>query len=189
GCGRRGRIGYLARVRCGDAYAIDVDLQLFGHDLCDLDEQALSHLGPAVVQHQRAVGKDVEQATGLVQVCCGERDAELDGSERDAALQYRAAGVERADRLAPRVVVGALFELRYDVVDHVIDDRLMVMGDVALVDAVEIELAHIQRILAEMARDLVDDGLDAHHALRPAEAAEGGIRYRVGLAAEGEDAD
>src|SRR5205823_565779 len=112
GCGRRGRIGYLARVRCGDAYAIDVDLQLFGHDLCDLDEQALSHLGPAVVQHQRAVGKDVEQATGLVQVCCGERDAELDGSERNAALQYRAAGVERADRLAPRVVVGALFELR-----------------------------------------------------------------------------
>ena len=188
--GRRRRcIGHLAGIRRGDTDAIDVDLQLFGHDLRDLREQPLSHLGSAVVQHQRAVRIDMEQAAGLVQVRGGERDAEFDRRERDAALEDQAAGVERADRLAPRVIVGALFELPHDVVDHVVDDRLVVVRDVALVDAVEIELAHVEGILAEVARDLVDDALDAHHALRPAEAAERGIRHRVGLAAEGKDAD
>ena len=33
-----------------------------------------------------------------------------------------------------------------------------------------------------MARDRVDDGLDREHALRPAIAAERGVRHRVGLA-------
>src|SRR5207247_3181907 len=117
------------------------------------------------------------------------RDAELDRRERDTALEHRTAGIERADRLAPRVIVGALLELRHDVVDYVVDDRLVVVRDVAIRDAVEIQLAHIQRVLAEMARDLVDDALDAHHALRPAEAAERGIGYGVGFAAEAQDAD
>ena len=58
--------GTFARVGRGDADAIDVDLQLLGHDLRHLDEQALAHLGAAVVQHQRAVGIDVQQASRLV---------------------------------------------------------------------------------------------------------------------------
>ena len=189
--GRRGRrgIGHLARVGRRDAYAIDIDLQLFGHDLRDLDEQALSHLGPAVIQHQRAVRIDMQQAAGLVQVRGGERDAELDRGERDAALEHRTVGVEGADRLAPRVIVGALLELPHDVVDDVVDDRLVVVRDVAICDAVEIVLAHVQRVLAEMARDLVDHALDPHHALRPAEAPESRIGHGVGLAAEGQNAD
>ncbi len=51
-------------------------------DLGDLDVQPLPHLGPAVVQHDGAVGIEVQQRAGLVQVGGGERDAELDRRQR-----------------------------------------------------------------------------------------------------------
>jgi len=38
-----------------------------------------------------------------------------------------------------------------------------------------------ERIAAELPGDGVDDALDRQHSLRPAEAAEGGVRYGVGL--------
>jgi hypothetical protein len=43
-----------------------MDLQLVGHHLRHLDEQALPHLGAAVVQVHAAVGVQVHQRAGLV---------------------------------------------------------------------------------------------------------------------------
>jgi hypothetical protein len=65
-------------------------------DLRHLGVQALAHLRAAVVHEHRAVGVDVHQRAGLVEVRDVERDAELHRRERDALLQHRAARVEFA---------------------------------------------------------------------------------------------
>ena len=48
---------------------------------------------------------------------------------------------------------------------------------------VQVALAHIQRVHAEMAGDIVHCPLNDHHALGATEASEGGIGHRMGFAA------
>ena len=55
--------------------------------------------------------------------------------------------------------------------------------------AVEIGLAHGERIEPEVRGDGVHRPLDRHHPLRPAEAAEGGVGDGVGLEAVRDDLD
>ena len=180
GRGRRG-VGHLGGVGRGDAHPVERHAELFRHDLRDLGEQPLPHLGAAVIEMDRAVGIDVHQRAGLVEMDERERDAEHHRRQRDAALEDRALGVEFADRGAPRAIVARGLEL----VDHrrqrrAILDRLAVGRDVAA-GAEEIGLAHVERIEAALARDRVHHALDRQHALRAAEAAEGGVGDGVGL--------
>ena len=63
------------------------------------------------------------------------------------------------------------------------------MSDVAFPDAVQVEAPDVERILPERAGDVVHHGLDRHHALRAAEAAERRVRHGVSLAAMGNDLD
>ena len=69
---------------------------------------------------------------------------------------------------------------------HVVVDRHAVRRDVAAL-AVKVALAHIERIDLERPGDLVDHALRHHHSLRAAEAAERGVRHRVGLHPPGGD--
>ena len=93
------------------------------------------------------------------------------------------ARFQRAIAVAALAVVATSLELVDDLRRDVVLDRHAVGRDVARRRAVEVRAAHVERIAAERARDLVDDVLDREHALRPAEAAERGVRHRVGLAA------
>ena len=97
--------------------------------------------------------------------------------------------VERGDRLAARAVVAACLELGDQFVDDVVLDDLAVGRGIAIVIVVKIELAHLQRILAERARDIIDDVFDRERALRAAETAKRGIRLGIGLDAVGVDGD
>jgi hypothetical protein len=72
---------------------VDADLEGLGDDLGDLGEQPLPHLGAAMVQQDRAVGIEVDQGAGLVQVRGRERDAELHRRQGQALLQDRAAAL------------------------------------------------------------------------------------------------
>jgi hypothetical protein len=85
GCGGR-RIRHLAGGCRSDLHLVDVDLEFLGNDLCDLDVQPLPHLGAAMVQVHRAVGVDMHQRAGLIEMCRSERDAEFDRRQRQAAL-------------------------------------------------------------------------------------------------------
>jgi hypothetical protein len=85
GGGGRG-VGHLVGARRADLHRVERDLERLGDHLGDLDVEALAHLGAAVVQVDRAVGVDVHQGAGLVQVAGGEGDAELHRRQRDAAL-------------------------------------------------------------------------------------------------------
>ena len=91
------------------------------------------------------------------------------------------SALKARDRLAPRAIVGRCLQL----VDHLGDDavrHLHVVGrDAAALGRIEIRPPHVERIAAEREGDLVDHALDAGHALRPAEAAEGGVRHGVRL--------
>jgi hypothetical protein len=68
--------------------------QLVRHHLRHLGVQALAHFGAAVVHQHRAVGVDMHQRAGLVEVLDVEADAELHRRERQAALEHGAVGVE-----------------------------------------------------------------------------------------------
>jgi hypothetical protein len=72
----------------------DADLEGLGDDLGHLDEQALPHLGAAMVQQDRAVGIEVDQGAGLVQVRGRERDAELHRRQGQALLQHGLAALK-----------------------------------------------------------------------------------------------
>ena len=98
-CGRRRRVRHLARVGRRYAHRVERHAELLRDDLLHLGEQALAHLGAAVVQQHRAVAVDVDQRAGLVVMRRGERDAELDRRQRDAALDDRAGAIPRGDRL------------------------------------------------------------------------------------------
>ena len=54
------------------AHGAERDVEVVGDDLRHLDVQPLPHLGAAVVQLDRAVGVDVDQRAGLVEVGGGE---------------------------------------------------------------------------------------------------------------------
>ena len=83
--------------------------------------------------------------------------------------------------LAPRAVIRRTLELLDQPRRHVvIFHGLAIRRDVAP-GAVEIGLAHVERIEAAIPGDGVDYALDRQHALRPAEAAERGIRHGIGL--------
>jgi hypothetical protein len=62
-------------------------------------------------------------------------------------------------------------------------DLLMIGGQLAGILAIQIALAHVQRVTANDTRNLVDDGLHGHHALGAAEAAKGRIGHGVGTPA------
>ena len=185
---RRRRVRHLAGIGGGDLDAIEVDLQLLGHHLRHLDEQALTHLGAAVIEMDAAVGINVEKGAGLVQMRRGEGDAELYRRQRQALLEIGTGGVERRDLPAALPVVRRRLQIGDQLRQDVVLDGHVIGRHVALALAVEIALADLQRILAELAGDRIHHLLDSHHALRPAEAAEGGVRHQVRLAATGGDA-
>jgi hypothetical protein len=76
--------------------------QLVRHHLRHLGVQALAHFGAAVVHQDGAVGVDVHQRAGLVEVLDVEADAELHRRQRQAALEHGAVGVERPRRRGGR---------------------------------------------------------------------------------------
>ena len=71
---------------------------------------------------------------------------------------------------------------------NVVLDLHVVVRDIALTDAVEIALAHFERIAAERTRDFIHHRLYRHHPLRSAKAAERSHRLGIRLAAIGPDA-
>ncbi len=181
--------GHLAGVRRRGAHPFERHAQLVGDDLRHLGVQALSHLGAAVVHLHAAVGVHVDQGARLVEEGGGEADAELHRRDGDAALDHGARGVPRRDGFAPLPILAVALQLRDQRLQDVVLDLHLVVGDVAVFHAVEVAQAHVQRIQAEPARDVAQDGLDHDHALRPAEAPEGGVALRVGLATVGRDLD
>ena len=183
GGGGGGGVGHLVRVGGADPHPLQGQAQLVRDHLRDLGVQALAHLGAAVVHQHRAVGVDMHQRAGLVEVRDVEADAELHRRQRQALLQHRAGGVEGGDLGAARVVAAARGQLVDQRREDVVLDRLAVGRDVALGRAVEVGAAHRQRVEPEPARHLVQDHLHRQRALRPAEAAEGGVALRVGAGA------
>ncbi len=181
-------VRHFVGIGCGDLDTVDVDLEHLSHYLRDLGVQALTHLGTAMVQVDAAIGVDVHQRAALIEEAGGKADAELHRRQRQAFLQDRALGIERADLFATTSVLAAGFKLGRHLLEHVVLDRLVVRRDVALGLAVVVALAHLERVLAQLPRHGVHDLFDGDHALRAAEAAVGGVRGQVGLAAMTVDA-
>ena len=67
-----GGIGDFARIGCGDLDLVEVNLELFGYNLSDLDHQTLAHLGAAMIQMDAAVLVNMHQRASLVQEDGGE---------------------------------------------------------------------------------------------------------------------
>ena len=99
------------------------------------------------------------------------------------------SGIPAGHRLAAAAIVAAALQLVENDGQHVALHDLAVVGDIALFAAVQIDAPYVERIAAERARDVVQNRLDHHHALGSAEAAKGGIRHRMGLAAMRDDFD
>ncbi len=133
-----------------------------------------------MVEQHGAVLVDLEQGAGLVQVGGGEGDAELHRCERQPALDDRAGGIPRRDFGAARAVIAIGFQRVQQLREDVVGDALAVGRDIALADAIEVALAHVQRIHVQCSGDGVHHFLDAEHALRPAETAKRGVGDGVG---------
>ncbi len=135
-----------------------------------------------MVHLQAAVGIDQHQRARLIEVLGGERDAELDRGQRQPTLEHRALAVESGNLGATGLIVGAGFQLTDQFRQYVMGDGLAVVGGIAA-GAVEIALAHLQRVQSQITGNVIHRLFDHHHALRAAKAAEGGVGDRVGLAA------
>ncbi len=94
-----------------------------------------------------------------------------------------------AHRLAPAAIVAALFQFVENTGEHIALHDLTVVRDIALIETIEIDAPYVERITAQRTGNVVQNRLDHHHALGSAEAAKGGIRHGVGLAAMRRDLD
>ena len=121
------------------------------HHLGDLDHQPLAHFGAAMVQVDRAVGIDQHQRAGLVEMGGGEADPELHRGQREALLEDVVAGVERLHRGAARGIARAFGQLGDQLRRDIVGD-LHVIGRHVAAGAVEIGLADVERIAAELRR-------------------------------------
>ena len=180
---RRGRgIGHLAGIGCGDLDGLKRQAKgLRGH-LRDLGEQALAHLGAAMIQMDRAIRIDMHQRARLVKKGQRERNAEFHRRQGDALFHDRVLRVPVGNRLAAGVIVGFLDQGRDQLVNDRILDLLMIgrglwpLPIVQLVErGIEIPLPHDQRIKAQFVGDMVNHALDPQHALWAAKAAIGGV--------------
>src|SRR5262249_17809374 len=77
------------------------------------------------------------------------------------------------------ILAGAL-ELADDLREDIVLYPHVVRRAVAARAAIEIRLAHIERVAPGGVGDVVNHALGKEHALRAAETAEGGVRYRIG---------
>ena len=181
---RRRGIGHLAGVARRGQHALKRNPQFIGHDLRDLGVQALTHFGAAVVDLDAAVQVHMHQRTGLVKQRGRKGDAEFDRREREAALDDRTVGVPQGDGVTPLSIArGACDFQKQGLQDVVFHLHLVMRGVAAHLVAVQIAQAHIERVQAQMARDVAHDGLDYDHALGPAKAPERGMALGVELAA------
>ena len=150
---------------------------------------ALAHLGAAVVEVDRAVAIDLEQAAGLVHRRLREADAVFDRHQPDAALDEFRRTVPGDDRGAALAVAARRLELVDDPRDDVVVDGL-VIGRLAPVRiGVEIRPPHVERVLAEGVGDLLDPAFGGDDALRAAIAAERRVRHGVGPERLGHEPD
>src|SRR5690606_21590779 len=101
-----------------------------------------------------------------------ERDAELDGHQRKAFFKHLACGVETPDFVSAAAILARGLELIDQWLQDIIFKHRIVGRDIALIDAVEIALAHIKRVEPQAPRDVVKHILDAQYALRPPKAPE-----------------
>jgi hypothetical protein len=180
GCGGGGGVGDLAGRGGGDLDAVDPNPELVRHHLGDLDVQPLPHLGPAMVQLDRAVGIDVDERTGLVEVRQGEGYPELHGRQGKAFLHDRARPVEGCDGFPTPAIVRCPLQGLDDRRSDVVLDALAV-GRVVATRPIEVPLAHVQRIKTQPPGYRIERPFDAEHPLRPAEAPEGGVGDGVRL--------
>src|SRR5690606_8507219 len=88
---------------------------------------------------------------------------------------------------APSPIVAGGFKLIDQFVYDVVFDRHAIGSQIAVLAAIEVDLAHIQRVLAQLHGDIVHDILDGQYALRPAKAAKSRVGLRVGPHTQGAD--
>ncbi len=186
-------IGHLLGVGSRDAHVLDRDAQAVRCHLGHLGVQALPHFGAAMIDADRAILVDVHQRAALVQHGRGEADAELQRHQGQPLLAMAAALVEGLDLLAARPVTGLRLELGDDLVTDPVFNRLVVLrGQAARVAAerrilVQVDAAHIERVLAQLVGNVFDHRLDAEHALRAAKAAERSGTLHVRFATVADD--
>ena len=181
---RRGRgVRHFLSGGFGDLHPVEIHLERIGHDLCDLGVEALPHLGAAMVQVDRAIIVDVDQRSRLIVPGGREGDAEFHRCQRDTFADHPAFGVVLQHRLTARLIVGVFFQLFHHAVDDVVFDSLVIRRQVAAICfvTVEVRLAHLQRVFAQLIGDLFDHPLRCHNTLRATKATEGGVRHSVGL--------
>ena len=123
----------------------------------------------------------MHQRTGLVHVRQVEGDAELQREESQPAFQHGVRRIEGVDLGAPPFDLAAFLHLGPAARQMVLVD-LLAVGRLVPPLGIEVERPHLDGIAAEMECDTVERILHDHHTLRPAEAAEGGVRLLVGAA-------
>ena len=102
---RRGRgVGHLARVRCGYLDPLNATAETGIRDLRHLLEQALSHLGAAMVHLNRPVAIDMDQGPRLIEVGQRERNPELHRRQRHTALDHSIVRIPRRHGRTPRSI-------------------------------------------------------------------------------------
>src|SRR6202035_5620635 len=148
----------------GDANALKADAEFFGGDLSYFLKQALAHFGAAMIEMNRTILVDMNQSAGLIEDGEREGNAELHRRQRDPALEDRRRGVEFRDFAPAAAVIRGPLQLLDQPLDHVvIFHGLAVRRDITAA-TVEISLAHIERIAAEVVGDGIDDAFDREHA-------------------------
>src|SRR5208282_1617380 len=123
-------------------------------------------------QHS-AVGINMHQGTGLVEVRRREGDSELDRCQCQAAPYDGVRGIPLRDGHTAPLVGAFRAQAADDVRDHIVLELLAIRRDIALTDPVKILPAHSQRVERQMTSDLIKNLLNDHHALWAAKTPEG----------------
>ncbi len=122
----------------------------------------------------------MNQRTSLVVMGGGKGNAEFDRRDRDAAPQVGAVGIERAAGLAPFYVMAAPRQFGQQFGGDRVLDHHVVGRDVAIMRAIGVALADLQRVKPGGKGDFLDHAFRRDNALRAAKTAIGGVGLRIG---------
>ena len=128
---------------------------------------------------QAAIGIKMDQRTGLIEMGLSKGNTEFHRGQCQSFFKNGRLLVKACNLLPPCPVIGCLFQLLDDAPTRNGGLHLHAIRRQGAVMPVEIDLAHIKRILSRFGSDRLHHRLDGQYGFRGTETTKGGIGNRM----------
>ena len=129
----------------------------------------------------------MDQRPGLIKERRGKGNAKFNRRDRKPLFKHRTFGVKCLNRGTSGAIITGFQDIVGQFPQHIVFDNHVIGRRIAIISAVIIGHAHIQRIAPDSHCDFINDAFNRDHPLWPTKTAKGRVGHKVGFAAIGPD--